>query len=72
MPNRIEGDHAALKRLLRLGKGFKTMRSAKTTIRAIETHRMIKNNHIRNIEPGITHVLCGEIDFVQNLFQDAA
>ena len=36
--NRIEGDHAALKRLLRLGKGFKTMRSAKATLKGIEAH----------------------------------
>lgn len=62
--NRIESDHAALKRLLKLGKGFRRLHSAKATLKGIEAIRTIKNNHIRNINPGVK----GEIEFVNNLF----
>jgi len=44
--NRIESDHAALKRIVNPGKGFKTMRSAKSTLLAIEAFRTIKRDHV--------------------------
>ena len=46
--NRIEGDHAALKRLLGRRQPFRSLRSAKATILAVETIRTIKNDHISN------------------------
>lgn len=44
--NRVESDHAALKRLVNPAKGFKTMRSAKATLLAIEAFRTIKRGHV--------------------------
>lgn len=44
--NRIESDHAALKRIVNPGKGFKTMRTAKATLLAIEAFRTIKRGHV--------------------------
>lgn len=46
--NRIESDHAALKRLVKPGKGFKTMRSAKATLLAMEAFRTLKRGHVYN------------------------
>ena len=66
--NRIESDHAALKRLLGTRQSFRSLRSAKATILAAETIRTIKNGHISNKAPGVR----GEIDFVRNLFGEAA
>jgi IS6 family transposase len=66
--NRIESDHAALKRLLGTRQSFRSLRSAKATLMAIETIRTIKNGHIENRQPGVR----GEIDFVRNLFRSTA
>jgi len=66
--NRIESDRAALKRLLETRPSFRSLRSAKATLMAIETIRTIKNGHIQNAQPGVR----GEIDFVRNLFSEAA
>ena len=66
--NRIESDHAALKRLFGSRQSFRSLRSAKATILAVETIRTIKNGHVSNKAPGIR----GEIDFVRNLFGEAA
>jgi IS6 family transposase len=46
--NRIESDHAALKRIVNPAKGFKTLRSAKATLLAIEAFRTIKRKHVFN------------------------
>jgi len=46
--NRIESDHAALKRIINPVKGFKTLRSAKATLLAIEAFRTIKRGHVFN------------------------
>lgn len=66
--NRIESDHAALKRLLGSRQSFRSLRTAKATIIAIEAIRAIKNGHISNEVPGVR----GEIDFVRKLFANAA
>lgn len=66
--NRIEGDHAALKRLLGTRQSFRTLRSAKATLAAIEIFRSVKNGHIANRGPGVR----GEIDFVRRLFRATA
>ena len=44
--NRIESDHASLKRITDPGKGFQSLRTAKATLKSIEAIRMIKNGHI--------------------------
>lgn len=62
--NRIESDHAALKRLLGYRQSFRSLRTAKATLQSIEAVRTIKNNHIPGIAPGVQ----GEIAFVHQLF----
>lgn len=62
--NRIESDHAALKRLLGYRQSFRSLRTAKSTLRSIEAIRTIKNNHIPNMAPGVA----GEIAFVHQIF----
>lgn len=66
--NRIESDHAALKRLLGYRQSFRSLRSAKATLRGMETIRTIKNGHIDSRPPGVR----GEIAFVNTLFGLAA
>lgn len=66
--NRIERDHAALKRLLRTMRGFRDLASAKTTLKGIETFRAIRKAEFEKATKGIEN----EIAFVENLFQDAA
>lgn len=62
--NRIESDHAALKRLLGFPQSFRSLRTAKATLRGIEAIRTIKNQHIHNSDSGIQ----GEMKFVKSLF----
>ncbi len=62
--NRIEGDHAALKKLITPMRGFKSLSSAKATLRDIETIRTIKHGHVHGKQPGVT----GEIRFVEEFF----
>lgn len=66
--NRIESDHAALKKLITPMRGFKSLSSAKATLRGIEAIRSIKHGHVEGKEPGVT----GEIRFVKELFEIAA
>ncbi|WP_156121741.1 DDE-type integrase/transposase/recombinase, partial [Halocynthiibacter namhaensis] len=61
--NRIESDHAALKRLLGYRQSFRSLRTAKATLQGIETIRTIKNQHIHYPRPSIL----GEMEFVKNL-----
>ncbi|MEL7064972.1 MAG: DDE-type integrase/transposase/recombinase, partial [Bacteroidota bacterium] len=44
--NRIESDHAAMKRLLGYRQSFRSLRSAKATLSGIETIRNIKHGHV--------------------------
>lgn len=66
--NRIESDHAALKRLLGFRQSFRSLGTAKATLGGIETIRTIKRGHIYNKQPGVQ----GEIDFIERLFQNVA
>nr|WP_254694098.1 transposase [Sulfitobacter sp. SK012] len=66
--NRIESDHAALKRLLGHRQRFRSLPTAKATLKGIETTGTIKNQHIHNPHPGVQ----GEVGFVKNLFRTAA
>ena len=62
--NLIEGDHAAMKRLLGYRQSFRSLRTAKATLSGIETVRTIKRGHIHHKEPGVR----GEIAFIAGLF----
>lgn len=66
--NRIESDHAALKKLITPMRGFKSLSSAKATLRGTEAIRTIKHGHVHGKSPGVT----GEIRFVEGLFGLAA
>ena len=66
--NRVESDHAALKRLLGYRQSFRSLRCAKATLRGMETIRTIKNGHIQNRQLGVR----GEVAFVSQLFGLAA
>ncbi len=43
--NRIEGDHGALKQLLKPKRGFRSLMAVKNTLKGIETLRAIKKGH---------------------------
>ncbi|UTH46277.1 IS6 family transposase [Loktanella salsilacus] len=62
--NRVESDHAALKRLLGYRQCFRSLRSAKANLQGMETIRTIKNGHIDTKQQGVR----GEIAFVNQLF----
>jgi IS6 family transposase len=66
--NRIESDHAAMKRLLGYRQSFRSLRTAKATLSGIETIRTIKRGHIHLKQTGIL----GGIAFIDNLFAAAA
>ena len=66
--NRIESDHAAMKRLLGYQQSFRSLRSAKATLSGIETIRSIKHGHVHDKKPGIK----GELEFIDQLFATAA
>nr|WP_237072847.1 transposase [Pseudaestuariivita rosea] len=65
--NRIESDHAAMKRLLGYRQSFRSLRTAKATLSGIETIRTIKQGHIHYKQPGVL----GEIQFISQLFESA-
>ena len=62
--NRIESDHAAMKRLLGYRQSFRSLRSAKATLSGIETIQTIKRGHFHHKQPGAK----GEIQFISKLF----
>ena len=66
--NRIESDHAALKRITAPGKGFQSLRTAKATLKGIEAIRMIKRGHV--IDPPANTT--GEVRLLNELFELAA
>jgi transposase, IS6 family len=66
--NRIESDHAALKKPITPIRGFKSLSSAKVTLRWIEAIRTITHGHVHGKQPGVT----GDIRFVESLFGLAA
>lgn len=50
--NLIEADHGDLKRLIQPTCGFKTLASAKATLKIIEFMRMIRRDHVYGKAPG--------------------
>lgn len=62
--NRIESDHAALKKYLYPMRGFQSLRTAKATLKGIETIRNIKRGHVYGKMQGVN----GEVDFLHQLF----
>ncbi len=65
--NRIEGDHGALKQLLKPKRGFRSLAAAKNTLKEIETLRAIKKGHFESNHPGVLN----EVAFVAGLFKNA-
>lgn len=66
--NRIESDHAALKKITTPMRGFRSLSSARATLRGIEAVRAIRRGHVHPQPSGIT----GEIRFLRGLFGIAA
>tara|TARA_R110002094_G_scaffold173267_1_gene154617 strand:+ start:394 stop:666 length:273 start_codon:yes stop_codon:yes gene_type:complete len=66
--NRIENDHAALKKFITPMRGFKWLSSATVTVRGIEAIHTIKHGHVYGRDPSVI----GEIRFVESLFGLAA
>ncbi|MEP3299248.1 MAG: IS6 family transposase [Pseudoruegeria sp.] len=66
--NRVESDHAALKKLLGYQQSFRSLRHAKTTLQGMEAIRMIKIRHIQNPQPSVRR----EVAFATQLFGLAA
>jgi len=66
--NIIESDHAALKRLTNPMRGFRSLDSAKATLKGIEAIRTIKKRQYHDIDRGVA----GEVKFIASLFQAAA
>ena len=66
--NIIESDHAALKRLTKPMRGFRSLGTAKATLRGIEAIRTIRKQQYETVEPGVG----GEIEFLAALFPTAA
>jgi IS6 family transposase len=62
--NRLEGDHAALERVIRPMRGFKSMPTAYATIKGIEVMRMIRKGNCVMLDPDVA----GEVRFVNRLF----
>ncbi|MEO9894826.1 MAG: IS6 family transposase [Paracoccaceae bacterium] len=62
--NRVENDHAALKRLLGYRQSFRSLRCAKATLQGMETIRTIENGHIQTRQPGVR----GEVAFAAQIF----
>ena len=62
--NRIESDHASLKRITDPGKGFRSLRTAKATLHGVEAFRSIKQGHLREF----TLNAAAEIQLLNRLF----
>ncbi len=66
--NRVESDHAALKRLFEYRQSFRSLQCAKDILRGTKIIRAINKGHIRTKQPSVR----GEISFVHELFGLAA
>jgi len=62
--NRIESDHAALKRIAGPGRRFQSLRTAKVTLKGIEAIHMIIRGHVCNPPTNVT----GKIRLFAELF----
>ncbi|MPR13572.1 DDE-type integrase/transposase/recombinase [Microvirga tunisiensis] len=51
--NIIEADHGALKRVIRLTRGFQRMETAYATLKGFEVTRMIRRGHCILPRPGL-------------------
>ena len=64
--NRLEGDHGQLKRLIRPTLGFKSMRTARATIKGFEVMRALRKNQAAIFN--ITRDIRGEARLVERAF----
>lgn len=65
--NRIESDHAALKRLLTPMRGFRSLSSAKATLSGIEAIRAIRAGAVEGAQRGAAN----EVGYLRSLFKAA-
>ncbi|MFQ6554321.1 DDE-type integrase/transposase/recombinase [Aestuariibius insulae] len=65
--DRVEGDHAVLKHRPAPMYGLQSLRTAKATLKGVETFRAIRTGHFAGCERRVAN----EIAFVPNLFSDA-
>ncbi|MCK0152055.1 transposase [Marivita sp. S6314] len=66
--NRIESDHAALKRITDPSRGFQSLRTLKAMLQGIEAIRMIKGGHVCDPPTKVT----GKVRLLTELFDRAA
>lgn len=62
--NRIESDHAALKKVVTPMRGFRSMKAAKATLKGVEAIRTTVKGGVYDRAPGVA----GEIQFIESLF----
>ena len=67
--NIVEQDHRRIKRLVRPGLGFGSLRTAKRTLAGYEAMAMIRKGQVHNIDG---YDMQAQKDFVSGLFQIAA
>jgi IS6 family transposase len=69
LDNIVEQDHRRIKRLVRPGLGFGSLRTARRTLAGYEAMAMIRKGQVHNIDG---HDMQAQNDFVSGLFQIAA
>jgi len=67
--NIVEQDHRRIKRLVRPGLGFGSLRTARTTLAGYEAMAMIRKGQVHNVGG---HDIHGQTAFISSLFQVAA
>ncbi len=67
--NRIEQDHRFIKWLVKPGRGFKSLNTARRTIKGYEIMHMMKKGQIEKVEKGAVRE---QIKFIDEIFGVAA
>lgn len=63
--NIIEQDHRAIKRLTKVGMGFKSFNTARRTLKGFEAMNMIRKGQIKGINKGDS---VGQAEFIAKMF----
>jgi transposase-like protein len=67
--NIVEQDHRVIKRLVKLGMGFKSFNTARRTIKGYEIMNMVRKGQIKGVNKG---AVAERIDFINQIFGVAA
>jgi transposase, IS6 family len=62
--NRIQSDHAVMKRLLGYRQSFRSLRSTKSTLSGIEAIRTFKNKYLDHMKPSVQDEIASVHDVV--------